>query len=99
MGALGLGHCLVALTHECDLCPDAASLAALLTCRGGGKLRNQLLSLHLARRGALLPFNSGCFLTQVSDTVLRALLANHRLLDFSIEHLQNHSLLSRDLKL
>lgn len=31
VGALGLGHCVVALTHECDLCPDAVSLAALLT--------------------------------------------------------------------
>ena len=30
MGALGLGGSIVALTHECDLCPDAAGLAALV---------------------------------------------------------------------
>ena len=29
MGALGLATNIVALTHECDLCPDAAGLAAL----------------------------------------------------------------------
>lgn len=30
VGALGLGRNIVALTHECDLCPDVASLEALL---------------------------------------------------------------------
>ena len=30
LGALDLAHCIVALTHECDLCPDAASLDALM---------------------------------------------------------------------
>ena len=29
MGALGLGGSIIATTHECDLCPDAAGLAAL----------------------------------------------------------------------
>ena len=30
LGALDLAHCIVALTHECDLAPDAASLDALM---------------------------------------------------------------------
>src|SRR6187431_2733758 len=32
VGALGVSHLLVGVTHECDVCPDAAGMQRLLEC-------------------------------------------------------------------
>ena len=48
-------------------------MSLLLTLLVLFDVRNQLLALHLARRGAVLPLYSGCFPAQVGDGVLRAI--------------------------